>query len=82
MKLIDLSLVCAAIVISSISAAGAATQDNPFKTIRLIVPYPLGGLDASSEQVPAERGAGARSRDATVKLATSASFLAPAPCAS
>ena len=57
----------------------AVAQTYPAKTIRIIVPYPQGGLDASSEQVPAEREAGTRARDATVKLATSASFLAPAP---
>ena len=69
-------------LVAALLSAHAAAQDYPGKTIRIIVPFPPGGLDASSEQVPAERGAGARARDATVKLATSASFLAPAPCAS
>ena len=46
------------------SAGGADTYpDHP---VRVIVPFPQGGLDASSEQVPAEREAGARVRDATV----------------
>ena len=39
---------------------GAAAQNYPVKTIRLIVPYTPGGLDASSEQ-------GSRLRDATVR---------------
>ena len=62
-------------------AAPVSAQDYPSRPIRFIVPFPP-GTDASSEQVPAERGAGTRSRDATVKSATSASFLAPTPCAS
>ncbi|MEK7231993.1 MAG: M3 family metallopeptidase, partial [Pseudomonadota bacterium] len=40
-----------------------------------------GNAPASSEQGPAERGAGTRLRDATAELAVSASVI-PAPCAS
>ena len=36
--------------IAGIFAPGAAAQDYPVKTIRLIVPHPPGGLDASSAQ--------------------------------
>ena len=66
----------------AVFCAGVYAQAYPSRAIRVIVPYVPGGLDASREQGPAERGAGTRLRDATVKLATSASFLAPAPRAS
>jgi hypothetical protein len=69
---------CAIVALLVGIAAPVAAQNYPAKSIRFIVAYALGGLDASSEQVPAEREAGARLRDATVKLATSASFVAPA----
>ena len=71
-----------ALIVCAATVSPVAAQTYPAKTVRVILPYSTGELDASSEQVPAERGAGTRLRDATVKLATSASFLAPAPCTS
>ena len=66
-----------------ITAAGAAIAQiaYPNHAIRLVAPSSAGGLGASSEQGPAERGAGARLRDATVKPAVSVS-ISSAPCAS
>jgi tripartite-type tricarboxylate transporter receptor subunit TctC len=58
--------------IAGIFALGAAAQDYPVKTIRLIVPYPPGGLDASREQ-------GSRLWDATVReSAVAAGMIAQA----
>jgi tripartite-type tricarboxylate transporter receptor subunit TctC len=46
----------------------ACAQPFPNRPVRLIVPYPLGGLDASSEQ-------GSRLRDATVRESDAAAVL-------
>ena len=57
---------------SSCALAQPKDQTYPSRPLRFIVPFPP-GTDASSEQVPAERGAGTRSRDATVKPIVGAS---------
>ena len=58
----------AVLVVLGILSGDAAAQNYPNKTIRLIVPYPPGGLDASSEQ-------GSRLRDATVREPDAAAVL-------
>ena len=58
----------AALVLLGVLTGGTAAQDYPNKTIRLIVPYAPGGLDASSEQ-------GSRLRDATVRESAAAAVL-------
>ena len=50
------------------AAAPAGAQTYPAKTVRVIVPYSTGGLDASSEQ-------GSRLRDATVRESAAAPVL-------
>ena len=54
--------------ILAFTGAHVWAQSYPVKPIRLIVPYPLGGLDASSEQ-------GSRLRDATVRESAAAAVL-------
>ncbi len=56
------------IAVFGVAVSAAMAQTYPVKTIRLIVPYPPGGLDASSEQ-------GSRLRDATVGEPAAAAVL-------
>src|SRR5450830_672638 len=70
------------VLLLAVCAVPALGEDYPSRPVRFIVPFTVGGLDASREQRPAERGAGTRLRDATVELAGSASLSNSAACAS
>ena len=57
-----------ALIVYAAACCPAAAQTYPTKTVRVIVPYSIGGLDASSEQ-------GSRLRDANVRESAAAPVL-------
>ncbi len=63
-----LKTIVAALAVVTVPAVTAADRTYPIKPIHLIVPYALGGLDASSEQ-------GSRLRDATVRESAAAAGM-------